>query len=227
MSMSPRHPVDPAAEPTEADTAPASASRRRFVRNVGLGAAALGAVAVTGTAITGVATAQTEEPPELDAADVGLLQFLQSLSLAGEQGLATAAGKTYLATPTAEELRDFSRHHAAQADAITALLPETDVITAPNPTMLAELEGAVDGAADEPALLGVLLTFEEDLAATMLQAMSTAESFLVAGAVAKILPIVGQQAAALGTLADAPLTEWLPAFGSTDGAFTPAAYPTR
>jgi hypothetical protein len=93
--------------------------------------------------------------------------------------------------------------------------------------MLAELEGAVGGAADEAALLGVLLTFEDDLAATMLVAIGEAQSFVVSGAIARIQPIVGQQAAAFGALNGTPITEWLPAFGSTDGAFPAADYPAR
>jgi hypothetical protein len=227
MSMSPRHPVDTADEPSEAATAPVSPSRRRFVRNVGLGAAALGAVAVTGTALTGVASAQTEEPPELDPADVSLLQFLQSLSLAADEGLNAAIERPFIGSEASEETRKFARHHGDHATAIGALLPETDAITAPNPRMLQELLGSVGGAPDEAALLGVLLTFEEDLSATMLVAMGAAQSFVVSGAIARIQPVVGQQAAAFGALSGTPITDWLPAFGSTAGAFPPADYPAR
>jgi len=70
MSMSPLNPADPIIDRAD-DDGPTSPSRRRFVRTVGLGAAALGAVAVTGTALTGVASsAQTDsDPPYLTPAD--------------------------------------------------------------------------------------------------------------------------------------------------------------
>ena len=226
MSMSPRHPVDLVAD--GAEPVPASTSRRRFMRNVGLGAAALGAAAVAGTALTEVASAQTAtEAPELSAADVALLQFLQSITLAGEEGMTLAAEKTFLQTEVAEQLRQFSRHHRTQAAGIGALLPEADVITAANPRLLGEITANVDRAGDQAALLGVLLTLEEDLAATMLEALGTAESFLVAGAVATIQPIVAQQAAAIGSANATPIDQWLPAFGTTTGALSPSAYPAR
>ena len=228
MSMSPRHPVDQVAD--EAEPVPASASRRRFVRNVGLGAAALGAAAVTGTALTEVASAQTggaTEAPDLSPADVSLLQFLQSISLAAEDGLTAAAEKPFLETPVLEQVRLFARHHRAQAAAIGGLLPEADAITEPNARLLEEITADVDRAADQAALLGVLLTLEEDIAATMLEGIGTAESFLVSGAAATIQPIVAQQAAAFGLANDAPIDQWLPAFGTTDGALSPSAYPAR
>ena len=215
MSMSPRQPVDQVADGTE--PVPASASRRRFMRNVGMGAAALGAAAVTGTATA----------PELPAADVTLLQFLQSLSLAAEDGVKAAADKTYLQTELREEIRLFSRHHRDQAAAIGALLSATDAITTPNAKLLGEITSNADKATDQASLVAVLLTLEEDLAATMLDAIGKAESFVVSGAVATIQPIVAQQAAALGSANNAPIDQWLPAFGTTTGAFAPSAYPVR
>jgi len=228
MSMSPRHPVDPVDDRAEAP-APESPSRRRFVRNVGLGAAALGAVAVTGSALTGTAAAQTAaaEPPDLDTADVSLVQFLQSVSLAGKEGLTTASRKPGVTSQVAEDLRVIARHHGDQATALAALLPTDEPATVANPRLLAQLEGQIDGAGDEAALLAVLLEFEEQVAATMLQAMQDADSWVVAAAVASVLPVVGQQAAALGSMAGTPIGDWLPAFGSTDGALSPTAYPAR
>ena len=228
MSMSPRHPVAPADDRLDGDVAPASESRRRFVRNMGLGAAAVGAVAATGASLTGVASAQTTAtPPELDAADVDLLAFLQSIQLAAADALTTAADLPVLDSAVAEQLRGYVRHHKDQATTFGALLTEDEAVTAPNPTLLAQITGEIEGAADQEALVSVLYRFEEQLAATHLAAMGEADSWLVAGPVASILPIVGQMAAALGSTADLPTETWLPAFGSADGAFTPAAFPTR
>lgn len=227
MSMSPRHPVDPVADRAEAPAAPASPSRRRFVRNVGMGAAALGAVAATGVALSDVASAQTAatEPPDLSAADISLVQFLQSVSLAAAKGLLTAGSKPGLSTTIAEEIRTFARHHATQAETLGTLLAKENKITTPNPKLLTQLDGQISAAGDQAALLDVLITFEEQVAATMLQAMGEAQSFVVSGPVGGALAVVGQQAAALGSAAGKPIGDWLPAFGSTNGALTPAAYP--
>jgi hypothetical protein len=228
MSMSPRQPVDQVADGAEA--APASASRRRFVRNVGLGAAALGAVAVTGTALSGVASAQAgaaTEPPELDAADVARVEFLQSLSLAAEAVLTTAAAKTFLQPEIREDVRLYSRHHANQAETLGGLLTKDEQITAPNAKLVGEMAPRVDGAGDQTALLTVLMEFEQNLAATMLATIGEAESWIVAETVATVQPIVGQQAAALGSANDLPISQWLPAYATTDGAFAQSAYPVR
>jgi hypothetical protein len=227
MSMSPRHPVDQVAD--GAEPAPASASRRRFVRNVGLGAAALGAVAVTGTALSEGASAQSSgsaaTPPDLGPADVALAQFNQSLLLAAAEGLSKAAEATYLESETREEIRLFSRHHTTQAAAVGALLAEAQQITTPNPKLLADIESAAGGAADQVALLSALQKIESNLAATMLAGIGQAQLFLVAEAMATVQPVLGQQAAALGSAANQDIGQWLPAFGTTDGAYTPAAYP--
>ena len=232
MSMSHRPSVEP--EPTHQDsrpTAPAggeATSRRAFVRTVGLGAAALGAAAATGGTLTGTAGAQTagsSTPPDLSSGDVALLQFLQSITLAGEQTLATAAKSPLLASTIAETTRGFSRNHRDQAVAIGALLSKDNVIAEPNPTLLAGALAQIEAATVERQLLTVMATLEEQLAATMLAAMGEAQSFLVAGPVAAVLAVVGQQAATFGDAAGEPIDEWIPTFASTDGALSPGAYP--
>ncbi len=229
MSMSPRHPVDPVDDRAGAEPAPASPSRRRFVRSVGLGAAALGAAAATGAGLTGVASAQSSSSsatlPDLVAADVSLVQFLESVSLAAESGLASAADAPYLDSAVAELLRGFSRHHRDHATTFAALIPKTANITTPNPKLLSELTGKVDGAANQAALLGVVQAFEEQMAATMLAGVGQARSWVLASTISSIAPIVGQMAAAIGSTAGQPVSQWLPAFASTNGALAPSAYP--
>jgi hypothetical protein len=228
MSMSPRHPVDPAEDRPDAPAGSVATSRRRFVRNVGVGAAALGAVAVAGGALASVASAQTEsEPPDLEPADVDLVRWLQSLSIAAEEGLATAADATFLQSSDTNTLRGFSRHHRDQAAALGALLPEEEVVETANARLLTELDDDIAGATSRAALLGVVQQFEERLAATMLAAVGEAELFVVAGVIASAAPVVGQQAAALGSVAGQPIADWLPPFVTTEGAYSQAAYPTR
>ncbi|HEY6531633.1 MAG TPA: hypothetical protein VIY72_04980 [Acidimicrobiales bacterium] len=228
MSMSPHHLADPAESRADAPPAPAPTSRRRFVRNVGLGAAAVGAVAVTGGALTSVASAQTAseaEPPDLEAGDIELVQWLQSLSIAAQEALDTASEATFLPSEDTNMLRGFSRHHRDQATALGTLLAEEESVTTANPELLSELDGQVSGADDRQALLEGLQQFEERLAATMLASLGEAEMFLVAGAIAAAMAVVGQQAAALGSATDMPIGDWLPTFATTDGAYTQAAYP--
>ena len=232
MSMSHRPTVEPS--PTRSDPVPApparreTTSRRGFVRTVGLGAAALGAAAATGATLTGVAGAQAagpSKPPDLSSDDVALLRFLQSITLAGEQALSTAAESPLLASTIAETVRGFSRNHRDQALTIGSLLSKENVITKPNPTLLSGVLAQIDAAAAERQLLGVMAAFEEQLAATMLAAMGEAQSFVVAGPVATVLAVVGQQAATFGDAAGQPIDEWLPTFATTDGALSQGAYP--
>jgi hypothetical protein len=226
MSMSPHHLVEPTEDPVGAG-APAAPSRRRFVRNVGLGAAALGAAAVAGGALTEVASAQSAstEAPALSAPDVALVRWLQSLSLAAEDGLTTATQATFLSAGNKSTIQAFVRHHRDQAVALGALLQEDEAVTTPNSRLLTELDGQVSGAGNEEALLTALQAFEERLAATMLAGVGDAEAFWVAGAIASATAVVGQQAATLGAAADLPIDEWLPSFATTAGAYSQAAYP--
>jgi hypothetical protein len=226
MSMSPRQQVDPADDRAEADADPATTSRRRFVRNVGLGAAALGAVAVTGSALTGVASAQTAtEPPELSEADITIVRFLQSLLLAAEETLFDAADVPGLESPVAEMIRGFSRNSRVQAAAFGALLESDLTVTTPNPTLTTQVTAQLAGAADQAAVLAIVLPMLEQLCATLQQSLGEAESFLVARVISSVLPIVAQQAAATGATADDPIEEWLPTYGTTAGALAPADYP--
>jgi hypothetical protein len=224
MSMSPRRPVDPVDDRTEAPAAPASPSRRRFVRNAGLGAAALGAGAATGTALTGVASAQTAttEPPQLSASDVGMVQFLQSLLLAAAASLAAAAEVPGIASVIAEELRGFSRNSTTQAGAFGALLPKASVVTTPNPKLLAQ---GTAPATTQQQVLQLQLQLVEQLDATLLQQLGQVQAWQVAAVISSVLPIVSQEFAALNTALGNSINQWLPPFGSVTGALTPAAYP--
>ena len=127
----------------------------------------------------------------------------------------------------AETLNSFSRNHNQHAITLAGLLGDTDVISDPNPKLLSEIQIKVDASRDTAALLDAVGTFEENLSATFLVAMGDAESWILAGSVATMLPIIGQMAAAVGSITGAPISDWLPAFGSTDGALSPAAYPAR
>jgi len=228
MSMSPRPPVDPVEDRADAPGASAPTSRRRFVRNVGLGAAAVGAVAVTSGTLGSVASAQTASEtvlPDLGPSDVALAQWMQSLSLAAAAGLTTAAAGTFVSSPDQEMLRAYARTHTVQAAAFGAIIPKDDAVTTPNPKLMSQLDAAVAGATNDSALLSAVQDVESNLAATMLAALNTSKSFVIAGILASAFAVIGQQVAAIGVTTDQAIDEWLPTFATTDGAFTQAAYP--
>jgi hypothetical protein len=216
----------PGAAPATGPDAPL-ASRRSFVRNLGLGAVAFGAVATSGVALAsgaGAVTA-TDEPPELAESDRQILRFLQSVELAGVAGYATALDTRVLGPEAVETLRTFQHYHRDHAQAFGALLDTSVQVSVPNPGVTAPLVASISSAADEEGVLRALYGYEESAAATLLRSLGLAESWLVAGPIATILPIDGMQAVVLGAMADVPESEWMPAFGTVDGAFQPAAQP--
>jgi hypothetical protein len=215
------------------------ASRRRFVRNLGLGTVAFGAVAVSGTALAQGASAAEAggggggggasgggDAPELVEGDRQLVLFAQGLELAAAQAYVVAVETNLLDAQTTEYARTFERHHRDHAQALGALAGEEDQSgIQPNAAVLAALGPQIQGAADERALFQVLYGVEEGAAATYLRALGIVESWLVAGPVATILPIESQHAVVWGRLAELPESDWMPAFGTTEAAFDPAAYP--
>lgn len=222
------------------DTADAGlvASRRGFVRNLGLGTVAFGAVAVSGVALAQGASAAesgggggggggaSSEAPELPEADRQLVLFAQGLELAAAQAYVVAVETRLLDPQNTEYARTFERHHRDHAQALGALAGEEDQSgIQPNAAVLTALGPQIQGAADERALFEVLHGVEEGAAATYLRALGTLESWFVAGPVATILPIESQHAVVWGQLAELPEATWMPAFGTTEAAFDPADFP--
>jgi len=206
---------------------PSLASRRNFVRTLGLGAAAFGAVAVSGVALAQGASAatSTDEAPTLSDADRQIVRFLQSIELAGVAGYTAAIEGGKLGTQTVETARTFQQYHREHAQAFGALLQSSFAVTTPNQGVTQPLVAAVNGAATETAVIVALYEFEERASATLLRSVGLADSWLVTGPIATILPIDSMQAVVLGQLAELPETQWLPAFGTVSGAFEPASLP--
>lgn len=202
-------------------------SRRTFVRSLGLGAAAVGAVAVGGVALAGGASAQDAggDAPELSQGDIQLLAFHQSLELAVVEAY-VAAVDTRLLDPTATEMaRRFERHHRDHAQTMGALLPEGQVVTTPNATLLTELTAAIDGASTVQDIQRAMYVVEQSLAATYLRSIGLAESWLVAGPMASIMPIDAEQAVALGLAIGEPKAALVGPVATTERAYDPARYP--
>ncbi|CAM8633322.1 Twin-arginine translocation pathway, signal sequence, bacterial/archaeal [Acidimicrobiia bacterium] len=222
MSMSSQVPVD---QTGSHDAPEAASSRRGFMRTVGLGAAAVGALAITGTALTGVVEAATPDA-NISATDAELLTFLASLEYAAEKSLYSAAEVAFVTSPTAQRLRLFARLHHDQGVALAAILPSATIVPI-NSTLQAQTDGNIAAATSEAGLLGVVQTLEENLSSTMLSALGQAQSWHVAEQIAIVCPVNGQEAAAIGFDAGQPTSQWLPAFASTTGALTQAAFPVR
>jgi hypothetical protein len=226
--------------------------RRSFLKKVAVG----GAVVAVGTQIGPLrAFAQEgggggEEEVELTL-DQELLSFLAGVAHAASLSFRAATGDepeedeeedteaeepttplpeisvVPLAEPIVEVLREFGAQHAGQAAGLGSLLPEP--VAVPNATLLVEVRSQLDGAADQTAVLGVLRDLDERIAATHLAALAQLGDVNDAKVVAAALPVVGQQAVVLGSLATPPveIDALVPVEQSTEGALTPEAYPVE
>jgi hypothetical protein len=222
-----------------------AASRRRFVRQLGLGGAvALGAVAVPVAALTSRAAAQTNDTmvdtddtaaagaggeSSIPAADLAIVEFAEGLELSAQAAYEVAGASPLLSAREAELCATFGRHHGEHASALGALLADSGARDAtetgvPIGPLVFSLSPQIQGAADAAEVLTVMLSIEEGAAATYLSAIGTLESESVAAPAASIMPIEAQHAAVLGELLELPPDEWLPTLESTDDAFDPADY---
>jgi hypothetical protein len=218
-------------------------SRRRFVRQLGLGGAvALGAVAVPVAALTSRAAAQTndtmvdaddtagaDDGSSIPRADLDIVEFAESLELSAQAAYEVAGGSPLLSPAEVELCATFGRHHGEHAAALGTLLADAGVRDAaesgvPIGPLVFSLSPQIQGAADASEVLTVMLSIEEGAAATYLSAIGTLESESVAAPAASIMPIEAQHAAVLGELLELAPDEWLPTLQSTDGAFDPADY---
>lgn len=212
------------------------ASRRRFVRNLGMGAVAFGAVGVSGVALaqgasaaedsgggTGGGTDSASEgtTAELPGPDIDLVVFAQSLELAAVAAYQLAVDTNLLDPMAVETARTFGRHHGDHAEALGGLAGDA-ATTEANPAVVEAVVPQIEGAGDQNALLQVLYGVEEGAAATYLLALGALESWQAAGPAATILPIESQHAVVLGQMLELPESDWMPAFGTTDAAFDPA-----
>jgi hypothetical protein len=213
------------------------ASRRRFMRTLGLGGAvAVGAAVVPMTAMAGAAGAlggQDEGGEEsgggesdLPAGDLAIVEFAQGVEFAAVAAYELAVSQQLLSAQETELARTFGRHHAEHGTALGTLAGQAsdELDRSPNQALVDAVAPQLQAAAAAPDLLQVLFTVEQGAAATYLTALGALESPTAAGPAASIVPIEAQHATALGTVLDLPIEEWMPAFQPTAGAFDPAEY---
>jgi hypothetical protein len=223
---------DPTAEAVE----PVGHSRRGFLTRVAVGGAALAVgsqvVPVGGLLPTG---AQEEDEVALEPHEV-TVQLLASIALAASAAHRVAADQADVAETTVEVIRLFGSHHRSQAADFNALIPEEAVVEVPNATLLAEVTGALEGAGDEAATLGVLRDLAERIVATHLTAIEEAEATdegTVKGVreqnddrtIAAAMATVSQQAVVLALLGGQSVEDASPEVQTAEGALTIEAYP--
>lgn len=204
-----------------------SASRRRFVRNLGLGGAvAVGAAAVPVAVLAPSARAQTSSGEvEIPAGDLVIVEFARGLELAAEAAYGVAVDTSLLDPETTELARTFGRQHHEHAMALNTLAGgDAEDVGDPNAAVVAALAPQIEAAPTAAAVLQVLFDVEQGAAATYAEALGVLESQATAGPAASILPIESQHAVAIGSLLELPVDQWMPAFQTTEGAFDPATY---
>lgn len=205
-------------------------TRRRFLTR----AAAGGAVLAVGTQLLpagGLVPAALgqdvggDEEGETLSPDEALLAHLAGLSLAAAQGygLAVDPDESPLSEPVTEIVRPLGANHTSQAEALNELLPVP--VEDPNATLAQQLTIDLASAADEAAVLGILVALEESFAATEYAMLGEIQDQNDAKTVAAILPIAAQQAVVLGSLAGTPFAELIPVRQTAEGELSVADYP--
>jgi hypothetical protein len=207
-------------------------SRRRFMRNLGLGGAvAVGTAVVPMTAMAGAVGAlggqeAGGDAPELPAGDLAVVEFAQGVEFAAVAAYEVAVNRQLLSADETELARTFGRHHGQHGAALGTLAgqSEDELDRSPNQALVDAVAPQLQAAATAADLLQVLYTVEEGAAATYQTALGELESPEAAGPAASIAPVEAQHAAALGAVLGLPIGEWMPAFQPTTGAFDPAEF---
>lgn len=211
-----------------------AASRRRFLKGVGLGGLVLtiGQAALPVSSLLSPAygqTATTNPPNEVTAA------FAASLELASVAAYQQAAAK--LTTPAVvSAAQTFAGHHAQHAQAFGALAKDK-ATGKPNPKLLQTLAGQLRDAPDEKATVQIAYDIENAAASTYLYALGILTSAPALQLTASILPVESQHAVVLGqVLGIAPFTKvagstdpyagsgYVPYFVTQDQKIDPAVY---
>ena len=206
----------------------AVATRRNFVRNLGLGGAAVafGSALVPVVGLVPAAMAQTASTTGADipAADMALVKFAQGLELAAAAAYVAIVAARKLDTSQTESARTFGRHHGEHSDALAKLIPKEDVATVPNPKIVQLFVPQITAAPDANALMQIAFNIETGAAATYQLAMGKLTNWQGAATVSTIEPIEAQHAVVWGQALDLPTDQWMPAFQSSAAALDPATY---
>jgi hypothetical protein len=197
-------------------------SRRRFLGELGVGGAAVAAGSSLLPALR-LLPAGAQEGEE--ATDEDLATFMASAELVAVEVYAQAADSGQLEGEALAFAERFGDHHQDYADALgEAAGASPDV----NQNLLDTVYATpIEDAVDQLSWLNLLLTVENDLAATYVSLLGEVDAEL-AGLMATILPVEGQQAVVIGhATGELEPNEYLPALQTQTGALDPAAFPTE
>lgn len=206
------------------------ASRRGFLKRVAVGGAVLAVgsqVVPVGGLVPGAAAQEGDDEGVTPNPDEEQVILLAGVALAMAQAFTAAESASGLTEDVLATLRTLGAHAGSQASALNGLLPEViGTVTAPNQALADEATSALEGA-DQAAALGALADLQDRLGATYLAALGQISDINDARLVASLVPVPGQTAALLRTLADPTVdpASLVPEELTTEGALTPADYP--
>jgi hypothetical protein len=204
-----------------------AASRRRFVRNLGVGGAvAIGAASVPAFVLAPSAAAQGGSSDiDIPTNDLVIVEFAIGLELAAQAAYGVAIDTGLLPPDITELARTFGQHHHEHALALATLAGrDAEEVGEPNGSIVDALAPRIEQSQTDRDVMQVLFEIEQGAAATYAEALGVLESQATAGPAASILPVESQHATAFGSILELPVDEWMPAFQTTEGAFDPAAY---
>jgi hypothetical protein len=170
----------------------------------------------------GIAGAQESGEELLNDAEFGV--FATPLELAAVQVYQQAIDTELLDEEWTERARQFQTHHQAVADTLNPLRGEAASAARPDEALVAQGASALEGAADQAAVLTVLGELEDTLAATHLAAVPELRDSFLAATVSQVLFVESEQAALLSTAGGGSIEDATPATASTEGAILPDGF---
>ena len=197
-----------------------ASSRRRFLRNAGLGGAAL----TVGSSLLPVSRFLPAAWAQDEMDDADLAAFAQSTELAAVAAYEAAAGRNLLDRPVEQVATMFAGHHEEHAAAFAGVAGDA-ATDEPNQKIIDEFGPKIEDAEDQAGLLEIAKSLEEAAAATYYFSLGVLQDPENALAVATILPIEAQHAVVLGQALDQELEEYVPSFENQENALDPAEYP--
>lgn len=199
-----------------------AATRRRFLRNAGLG----GAVLTMGSTLVPVSRLMPAAWASDQLTDADLAAFAQSVELAAVAAYGAAIDTGLLESGVVDVAEQFSGHHDDHAGEFASFAGDAATDEA-NQAVLDVFAPQIAEATDQDALLQIAQDLENGAAATYFYSLGILQDRDAAQAVATILPIESQHAVVLGQALGQDLTEYVPTFQGQDGALSPTEYPVN
>ena len=197
-------------------------SRRRFLRDAGLG----GAVLTLGSTLVPMARLMPAAWAQETLSDGDLAAFAERVELAAVEAYSAAIDTGLLDGGVVDVAEIFRRHHSEHADAFGAVASDAATGEA-NQAVLDVFAPQIGEAADQDALLQIAQDLENGAAATYYFSLGVLQDRDAALAAATVLPIESQHAVVLGQALGQDLEEYVPTFQGQEGALSPREYPVN